>query len=125
MNIIERKKDEKLISIGFRNGPSSSSISLFLSLSSFSSLSLSQALQNGHCNVVALLLGDPRTDVNTFDNEGCTPLWNAAHHGQYQAIKYLLASDRHIDTQKVTIEGPLPWNAITASEIARSDRVDG
>lgn len=45
---------------------------------------------------VHLLLGDYRVDLNEPDNNGCTPLWNAASIGYVYAIKRWIASGREI-----------------------------
>ena len=51
---------------------------------------LYSACQEGHENIVKLLLNDRRVDVNAANAEGITPLWICAQEGRLQLIKWML-----------------------------------
>jgi len=77
------------------------------------------ACQNGHKEVVSLLLADMRIDINMPDNDLCTPLWFASQGGHLPIVQLILASGREIDTKTKTIAGFDYWNNKTAADIGR------
>ena len=72
------------------------------------------ACQNGHKEVVSLLLADPRIDPNKPDNDQRTPLWMASQDGHLEVVQHLLASGREIDTEMKST-----YNNNTAAEQGR------
>ena len=54
--------------------------------------SLFDASQNGHAEVVAMLLVEPGVDVNQADNRGVTPIMIASAKGHAAVVSMLLAS---------------------------------
>jgi len=54
------------------------------------------ACQNGHPAVVALLMTEPRVDVNLPSNEKCTPFFAACESGRTGVVA-LLVTDPQID----------------------------
>jgi hypothetical protein len=75
------------------------------------------AAYNGHTEVVKLLLNDANCDVDSRDDQGCTPLWQAARNGRIQSLRLLLAAGAD-----PSIPGEQGWQAI---DVAREkDRTE-
>lgn len=55
------------------------------------------ACQTGQAEVVSLLLGDARIDVNKSDEHETTPIWAAAAGGHLLVVQMILASGRKIE----------------------------
>ena len=72
------------------------------------------ACQEGHKEVVLLLLDDPRIDSNKPAYDQSTPLWIASQNGHLVVVQHLLASGREIDTKMRST-----FNNKTASEQGR------
>ena len=67
------------------------------------------ACQNGHKEVVSLLLADPRIDPNKADDDnGATPFFIACQEGHKEVVSLLLADPR-IDPNKASNEGVTPF----------------
>jgi len=77
------------------------------------------ACQNGHKEVVSLLLADVRVDVNKPNKYEYTPLWFSSHDGHLPVVQLILASGREIDTKTKSMAGTASWNNKTAAEMAR------
>ena len=77
------------------------------------------ACENGNKEVVSLLLGDMRIDINKSDNDQCTPLWFASQNGHLPVVQLILASGREVDTKTKSIAGTAVSNNKTAAEMAR------
>jgi len=73
------------------------------------------ACQNGHKEVVSLLLADPRIDANKPMNNQGTPLWFASQNGHLVVVQLLLASEKEIDTRRRST-----FNNKTAAEQGRA-----
>jgi len=73
------------------------------------------ACDNGHKEVVSLLLADPRIDPNRPTNDQSTPLWNASQDGHLVIVQHLLASGSEINTRTRS-----KFNNRTAAEHARA-----
>ena len=71
--------------------------------------------QNGHKEVVSLLLADPRVHPNKPRNDQTTPLWSASQEGHLVVVQHLLASGREIDTRRRST-----FNNKTAAQQARA-----
>ena len=61
------------------------------------------ACQEGHQELVSLLLDDMRVDVNKPQKDQCIPLWSASHNGHLPIVQLILASGREIDTKTKSI----------------------
>ena len=72
------------------------------------------ACQEGHKEVVLLLLDDPRIDSNKPAYDQSTPLWIASQNGHLVVVQHLLASGREIDTERRSA-----YNNKTAAEHGR------
>ena len=57
--------------------------------------SLFDASQNGHAEVVSMLLAKEGVDVNQTKNRGVTPLLIASQNGHAEVVSMLLATRRH------------------------------
>jgi len=55
------------------------------------------ACENGHKEVVSLLVADPRIDHKANINQ-TTRLWQASQNGHLAGVQHLLASEKEIDT---------------------------
>jgi len=77
------------------------------------------ACQEGHQEVVLLLLADMRTEPNLQHSDQCTPLWIASQNGHLIVVQLVLVSEREITTTPKSIAGAAPWNGKTAAEMAR------
>ena len=77
------------------------------------------ACQQGHKEVVSLLLNNPRIEINNPENDQCTPLWFASQEGYLSVVQRILASEREVDTKTKSIAGAGGWNNKTTAEIAR------
>ena len=72
------------------------------------STALYQACQNGHGEVVRILLASSDIDVNQAEtDDGCTPLFMACNNGHAPVVKLLLASSG-IDVNQATTDGCTP-----------------
>ena len=78
------------------------------------------ACQQGHKEVVSMLVGDLRTDVNKPKFDKCTPLWVAAQNGFLPVVLALLASDREVDTKMKSVAETAAWNNRTAAMVAKA-----
>ena len=83
---------------------------------------LSLACQDGHLEVVALLLTDTRIDINMLEVDKCSSLWFASQFGHLAIVRLLLASGRDIDTQTKSVACTVSWANQSAAEIARFQR---
>jgi len=81
------------------------------------------ACQQGHNEVVSLLLADTRIDINTPERDQCSPLWMASQSGRFAVVQLILASGREIETQTKSIAGSDDWNYKTAAEIGRFQEI--
>jgi len=73
------------------------------------------ACQEGHTEVVSLLLADPRIDFNKTTDDQSTPLWCASQEGHLVIVQLLLAFGKEIDTRRRST-----FNNNTAVEHARA-----
>ena len=65
------------------------------------------ASQNGHADVVSLLLGKEGVDVNQATNDGRTPLYIASWKGHSEVVSMLLAK-QGVDVNQATYNGCTP-----------------
>jgi len=72
------------------------------------------ASQEGHEEVVSLLLADPRIDPNKPAYDQSTPLWMASQDGHLVVVRHMLASGREINTRMKST-----FNNKTAAEQGR------
>jgi len=66
------------------------------------------ACQEGHVDVVRLLLGDQRIDPILADRDDVTPLFMAAQKGHVEIVKMLLEDPREIPVNQQNVEGTSP-----------------
>ena len=65
------------------------------------------ASQNGHAEVVSLLLGKEGVDVNQATNDGATPLYIASQEGHAEVVSLLLGKEG-VDVNQATNDGATP-----------------
>ncbi len=75
---------------------------------------------NDRHEVVSVLIGTAGVDLNMADNDGCSPLWNAAANGYTQSVRVLLsAKERGLDLNQKPTSGDPDYIGKTPLEIAR------
>jgi len=69
------------------------------------------ACENGHKEVVSLLLADPRIDPNKPNNDGVTPFFKACRKGHKEVVLLLLADPRIDPNQPISDQTTPLWHA--------------